>query len=304
MEKSASFPAYNLGTTLSAQCYLGIEPLLQRAASTGDAELLLTLLKNGVSPNFQFEDNLGPLHLAAKNGNTQCAFYLLQFNANPNMISKRGGVGPLHLASRHGHTHLVRLLLDHGADVNLPSRGGVGPLHLAARFGHSATVELLLDKGATIDVRTHTGLTALHLASECGHTGVVCALLDHNRGPSIYASKASIDTIESASSNDKSLDVNSWTTVENFTALHVAAHSGHVDLIELLLSKYKADVDHRSKHGCTPLHLASLKGNQKCAESLVRYGANIEARTSVIITSKRPHFFCDFFNSIRNSRWS
>ena len=45
MEKSASFPAYNLGTTLSAQCYLGIEPLLQRAASTGDAELLLTLLK-------------------------------------------------------------------------------------------------------------------------------------------------------------------------------------------------------------------------------------------------------------------
>ena len=45
MEKSASFPAYSVGTTLSAQCYLGIEPLLQRAASTGDAELLLTLLK-------------------------------------------------------------------------------------------------------------------------------------------------------------------------------------------------------------------------------------------------------------------
>ena len=94
--------------------------------------------------------------------------------------------------------------------------------------------------GATIDARTHTGLTALHLASECGHSSVVCALLDHNRGPSIYNSKASIDTIESASSsNDKSLDVNSWTTVENFTALHVAAHSGHVELLELLLSNYK-----------------------------------------------------------------
>ena len=94
--------------------------------------------------------------------------------------------------------------------------------------------------GATIDARTHTGLTALHFASECGHSSVVCALLDHNRGPSIYNSKASIDTIESASSsNDKSLDVNSWTTVENFTALHVAAHSGHVELLELLLSNYK-----------------------------------------------------------------
>ena len=98
--------------------------------------------------------------------------------------------------------------------------------------------------GATIDARTHTGLTALHLASECGHSSVVCALLDHNRGPSIYNSKASIDTIESASSsNDKSLDVNSWTTVENFTALHVAAHSGHVELLELLLSNYKVRKD-------------------------------------------------------------
>ena len=100
--------------------------------------------------------------------------------------------------------------------------------------------------GATVDAKTHAGLTALHLASECGHTSVVCALLDHNRNggcPSLYNSKASIDTLESAASsgaaNEKSLDVNSWTTVENFTALHVAAHSGHTDLIELLLAKYK-----------------------------------------------------------------
>ena len=100
--------------------------------------------------------------------------------------------------------------------------------------------------GATVDSKTHAGLTALHLASECGHTSVVCRLLDHNRGGcgNIYNSKASIDTLESVASSsgnnyEKSLDVNSWTTVENFTALHVAAHSGHTDLVEMLLAKYK-----------------------------------------------------------------
>ena len=49
--------------------------------------------------------------------------------------------------------------------------------------------------------------------------------------------------------------------------------------------QFQADVDHRSKHGCTPLHLAALKGNQKCAESLVRYGADTEAKTSVIMNN-------------------
>ena len=110
-----------------------------------------------------------------------------------------------------------------------------------------------------MDARTHAGLTALHLASECGHTSVVCALLDHHRGPSIYNSKASIDTLESASSNDKSLDVNSWTTVEHFTALHVAAHSGHTDLIEMLLSKYRVRAIRKQPR--YPLLLPEMEGS-------------------------------------------
>ena len=46
MEKSASFHDYGgCRKNASSSVYLGIEPLLQRAATTGDAQLLLTLLQ-------------------------------------------------------------------------------------------------------------------------------------------------------------------------------------------------------------------------------------------------------------------
>jgi len=47
----------------------------------------------------------------------------------------------------------------------------------------------------------------------------------------------------------------------------------------------QAEVDHCSKHDCTPLHLAALRGNRSCVESLVKYGANIEATTTVSSSS-------------------
>jgi hypothetical protein len=46
------------------------------------------LFQNGVNPNFQLDDKLAPLHLSSKNGHIQCTFYLLQYNANVNMLSK------------------------------------------------------------------------------------------------------------------------------------------------------------------------------------------------------------------------
>jgi hypothetical protein len=55
MEKSASFNDY--GAYRSSAVYLGIEPLLQRAATTGDAQLLLTLLQ------VKFIINYNLLHL-------------------------------------------------------------------------------------------------------------------------------------------------------------------------------------------------------------------------------------------------
>lgn len=69
--------------------------------------------------------------------------------------------------------------------------------------------------------------------------------------------------------------------MDYLTALHVAAHCGHVRVAKLLLDR-KADPDARALNGFTPLHIACKKNRIKVVELLLKHGASIEATTEVI----------------------
>ena len=69
-------------------------------------------------------------------------------------------------------------------------------------------------------------------------------------------------------------------TVDYLTALHVAAHCGHVRVAKLLLDR-KGDPNSRALNGFTPLHIACKKNRIKVVELLLKYGASIEATTEV-----------------------
>ena len=68
------------------------------------------------------------------------------------------------------------------------------------------------------------------------------------------------------------------------TALHVAAHCGHVRVAKLLLDR-KADPNARALNGFTPLHIACKKNRIKVVELLLKHGASIEATTEVFFYS-------------------
>lgn len=59
------------------------------------------------------------------------------------------------------------------------------------------------------------------------------------------------------------------TTCDFLTALHVAAHCGHVKIAKLLLD-HKADVNARALNGFTPLHIACKKNRIKVIELLIK----------------------------------
>ena len=83
------------------------------------------------------------------------------------------------------------------------------------------------------------------------------------------------------------------------TALHVAAHCGHVKVAKLLLDR-KADPNARALNGFTPLHIACKKSRIKVVELLLKHGASIEATTEVrplhqrlvIDFASQVHFRC------------
>jgi len=78
------------------------------------------------------------------------------------------------------------------------------------------------------------------------------------------------------------------TNSDGFTPLHLAACEGHAPPIEVLV-KFGAQVDARTNNFRTPLHIACLRGNLGVIQALVQYGADINAKD---IDGNTPCHFC------------
>ena len=87
------------------------------------------------------------------------------------------------------------------------------------------------------------------------------------------------------------------TTCDFLTALHVAAHCGHVKIAKLLLDQ-KADVNARALNGFTPLHIACKKNRIKVIELLIKHGASKEATTESGLTPLHVASFMGCMNVV------
>lgn len=61
-------------------------------------------------------------------------------------------------------------------------------------------------------------------------------------------------------------------------AIHIAAHRGHPDMIDFLISKGAGIEDANTQSGKTPLIAAAMSNKKRIIEHLLKKGANIEAR--------------------------
>ncbi|XP_035169817.1 ankyrin repeat and SOCS box protein 16-like, partial [Oxyura jamaicensis] len=123
------------------------------------------------------------LRIAAARGYEDCARHLLLRGAEVDAVV--GGRGPLHDAAAAPRPACARLLLDFGADPNLLSAEGTAPLHLCTAPDSLPCAELLLAHRARVNLGTRERqLTALHVAASRGLAAHVALYLRHGADPS------------------------------------------------------------------------------------------------------------------------
>ena len=197
-----------------------------------------------------------PLHLAARYGHLEVAILLIRKGAR---LDERDctGATPVHVASCHNHANLI------GGNLNVKTSNGSTPLHSAAACGAVEIIDYLLYKKASLTATDNYGLTALHysihnirfrsvvdlIAPRKGHLSGF--FVHDNRYISVDGLRW-LDTLLTLLQSGSNVDA---VDVDGQTALHIAAHYGLADAVNVLL-QMNASMEMKDKNGKTPLEVA------------------------------------------------
>ncbi|CAG9318316.1 unnamed protein product [Blepharisma stoltei] len=166
----------------------------------------------------------------------------------------------LHLASREGHFDIVKSLVAKGWSIDARDKLLSTPLHLACTNGHANIIAFLLSKGADIHARDSLGRTALLFAACSTNSQAITVLLNK-------------DT--------RALDGKDYT---GRSALHYAIFNPHPKQVEIIrkLLESGIPVDIPDSDNKTPLHHACEAGKPRSIRILLKWGANIESKDSMM----------------------
>jgi FOG: Ankyrin repeat len=246
---------------------------------------LPTLRKLIHDPGPKARDGRGnsPLLYAAALGSAESMRLLLDAGADPNAANDLDATPLMWCA---GDAVKVRMLLSKGANVNVRSKLGRTPLLIAAAYdGATEAARLLIEKGADVNAADKSGISVLEQAANVNNLEVARLLL---------AKGAKVNSVDGG----------------GYTPLLGAAGNGdrNAAMVQLLI-EHGAAVNVKSgdafeivKNGAiaighvTPLQQAANVANYEAVESLVKAGADVNAKdvrnaTPLVfaVTTDRPN---------------
>jgi ankyrin repeat protein len=245
--------------------------VLQMVCLLGKASFVELLLSRGVEVDATGYYYGSSLQAAARTGQLEIVKTLLDKGANPNVIQGRWHTS-LRAAIVGGQLEIVQLLLKHGADPKLKhqterqSRNNMedassSTLQLALQEGHSEIARLLLETDPSVIDEEGSLQHPLIISCQKGDYAMTELLLEVNASVNVRGQKkADVASIEA----------------QDASPLHAAISGGHINLVELLLSR-GADINLLiDECGCpTPLVVAVKTADLRMVRLLLDSGADI-----------------------------
>jgi uncharacterized protein len=214
---------------------------------------------------------------------------LLQAGADCNLASALQGFTPLMMA---GIADIASCLLDNGADIERVCSEGCTALHLACDGGRLAVAKVLLKRGAEQHIlkSSSKGATPLSAAFAANEVDIIMLLLQYLfaqadfdiNHPRLVLDQPLVCTAAWSGKCrvvEAALDHGAFINAAgpNGTALRLAAHEGHFDIVSLLCER-GADVNGRcSSMKMNGIEAALLGGHVRIIKKLIKHGADMNA---------------------------
>ncbi|MCJ1407426.1 Ankyrin-2 [Ptychographa xylographoides] len=233
---------------------------LIQAAFVGDVEKMRLQYNKGAEIAYRSQkeppDNNGmtALHAAAKGGHYRAVKFLVQHEANVNVLMTNEFT-PLHHAAAAQHTEVVRYLIAHGANVNAQNSQGQTPLFKS----DGDITRLLLGARADPNIEDNDGNTLLHCAAYDGHVGAIRLL-----------EKAHINI------RNREGQTALWLVCDRISDYNLEKS---LEITEILLQR-KADPNINCRQLRTPLQLSIQKNQPRLVGCLLTAGADARFRTT------------------------
>jgi ankyrin repeat protein len=249
--------------------------LLHLAAAKGSKELAEALIADGADVDAKDNGGKTPLHVAAASGSRPVAEILLASGAKVKATDGHD-MTPLHEAARRGHTEVAALLLAAGADVRAPGTEfyeGLGPRHKHPVRDFLAEVLTGVVMGKIAGAMTG-GSPAPVGASPRARSVESAGTL-----AGVYLIPSTPPGVDITEGLEEIWDDGTWVytdgteahwqkrTVAGITPLHLAAASGSLELMNLLLAA-GADPKAKDSEGHTPAEVAASHGFPELAAAL------------------------------------
>jgi ankyrin repeat protein len=172
------------------------------------------------------------------------------FTGQPELAAERdeNGNSPLLISAYYGRNSMVRVILDQGVRPTIFEACAAGLAGDVAR--------LLKENPRLVNERSHDGWTPLHLAAFFGRVELVKILLE-----------AGAPMLAISNNNESNLPINA------------AAAGRRNDVVRFLVERGCPPDARASDQGYTALHLAANNGNVELVEFLLRSGADRSLKT-------------------------